>query len=179
MPKTAVAKKARQIQASFDQQFESPLADELEAMRGLARWKRRIVYDCFEPRIWVRAGYDQEHRVSCEHDQLDERGKDGSISLLEVLRGRGLTVCQTCLFYDDEDPPISEAPKDDYSKIAPVRCYSSQQVKVHIRGEKPHHRYRVATLCGRQCGGDWAAVDGDDPVTCSKCLRQWQEISTT
>lgn len=102
MPITRVAKrrqraKARDIQAAFDKLFEAPLVNQLERMREQARKKRRIVYDCFKAQVM------NDGRVWCPHYILNRQSNDGRRSLAEVLRGRALTVCETCRFYDADD----------------------------------------------------------------------------
>lgn len=186
MARTAIAIKARQdvkaaqIQASLDKLFDEPLANQLETMRHKARSKRRIVYDCHQARVVE----DDEDglRVSCPHYVLNTRRNtcwlDGSITLKAVLRGSSLNVCQSCPKYDDEDEPVAETPKardkDGYVKIAPSRTYSGIQTKIHIRDATRMRAHGGCTLCGVYCGS-WTEIDSDEPVSCSNCLRHWQE----
>ena len=72
--------------------FEEPLATHLEAKRGLARTKRRIIYDCFNAIL-------NDGRVRCA------KGYFSPFPLLTVLRGRSMAACVKCLDYDDGGEP--------------------------------------------------------------------------
>ena len=154
-----------------DSLFESPRAEQLDGLREVARHKRRIVYDCFKAKVFDST---DGVRVRCPHNILAPHHDDGSMDLRTVLRGGGAKVCQDCPLYDDvDDPPVvvetpKAQPKDGYVKVHPPWPMSL----THLRDTR--HTGRIVTLCGKLCH-KWALIEGDEPVTCGKCLKQWGE----
>lgn len=77
--------------------FEEPGATYLEERRAEARTKGRVLYDCFNAVVI-------DNRVFCRREHIflsSGKGKDGSLSLLSVLRGRTSRVCRNCPDFDD------------------------------------------------------------------------------
>jgi len=73
--------------------FDEPLASQLEAMRALARAKRRIIYDCAVARVTD----DGQDVICTKGNQL--RGRP-SVNLRAVFRGVASSTCQQCPDHD-------------------------------------------------------------------------------
>ncbi len=77
-----------------DRLFEEPIATILDDQREKARGRgRRLVYDCWNNQVIPG------DRVSCRRGHGLGQAKDGTISLLEVLKGLAPSACQKCEDY--------------------------------------------------------------------------------
>jgi len=74
-----------------DRELLSQLEDERDRKRG----DGRISYDCFHLKL-------RDNRVYCDKGKLLGPARDGSLSLLYVLRGVCSGACRECKeYYDD------------------------------------------------------------------------------
>lgn len=80
-----------------DKLFQSPLADELESKRymarGYARSGKKLVYDCLNASLYFGT-------VTCRLHTLSQKG--GKMGSLACLRGVSSKACQGCPDYRTE-----------------------------------------------------------------------------
>ena len=75
--------------------FTEPFATTLEDKRERARGEgRRLVYDCTNNAVYG-------DRVYCTKECAIGKAEDGSLSLVQVLKGIGPAICQECRDYEN------------------------------------------------------------------------------
>lgn len=92
----------REDNRATDRLFAEPLATALVDQRRKARQKgRRLVYDCRNNEV-------QGDRVRCRNGRIIGSADNGTISLVQVLKGIAPPVCRKCKDYWSWDEPETD-----------------------------------------------------------------------